>query len=66
MNGMIGFWGEVCIEFVDNVKEKFNIEMMMWDECLLMMVVEWVLLFVDVSCKKCKKVIDKMVVVMIF
>lgn len=34
MNGTIGPRGEACIEFADNVKEKLNIETMMWDERL--------------------------------
>ncbi|WKU24394.1 Holliday junction resolvase RuvX [Priestia megaterium] len=65
MNGTIGPRGEACIEFADNVKEKFNIETMMWDERLSTMAAERVLLSADVSRKKRKKVIDKMAAVMI-
>ncbi|WVE36250.1 Holliday junction resolvase RuvX, partial [Priestia megaterium] len=54
-----------CIEFADNVKEKLNIETMMWDERLSTMAAERVLLSADVSRKKRKKVIDKMAAVMI-
>lgn len=55
MNGTIGPRGEACIEFADNVKEKLNIETMMWDERLSTMAAERVLLSVDVSRKKRKK-----------
>ncbi|AEN87521.1 Holliday junction resolvase RuvX [Priestia megaterium] len=65
MNGTIGPRGEACIEFADNVKEKLNIETMMWDERLSTMAAERVLLSADVSRKKRKKVIDKMAAVMI-
>jgi putative Holliday junction resolvase len=65
MNGTIGPRGEACIEFADNVKEKLNIETMMWDERLSTMAAERVLLSADVSRKKRKKVIDKMSAVMI-
>lgn len=65
MNGTIGPRGEAFIEFADNVKEKLNIETMMWDERLSTMAAERVLLSADVSRKKRKKVIDKMAAVMI-
>jgi putative Holliday junction resolvase len=65
MNGTIGPRGEACIEFADNVKEKLNIETMMWDERLSTIAAERVLLSADVSRKKRKKVIDKMAAVMI-
>ncbi|WP_394532390.1 Holliday junction resolvase RuvX [Priestia aryabhattai] len=65
MNGTIGPRGEACIEFADSVKEKLNIETMMWDERLSTMAAERVLLSADVSRKKRKKVIDKMAAVMI-
>ncbi len=65
MNGTIGPRGEACIEFADNVKEKLNIETMMWDERLSTMAAERILLSADVSRKKRKKVIDKMAAVMI-
>ncbi|MCA1051951.1 Holliday junction resolvase RuvX [Priestia aryabhattai] len=65
MNGTIGPRGEACIEFADDVKEKLNIETMMWDERLSTMAAERVLLSADVSRKKRKKVIDKMAAVMI-
>ncbi|MFP3664957.1 Holliday junction resolvase RuvX [Priestia sp. SIMBA_032] len=65
MNGTIGPRGEACIEFAGNVKEKLNIETMMWDERLSTMAAERVLLSADVSRKKRKKVIDKMAAVMI-
>ncbi|MED4111540.1 Holliday junction resolvase RuvX [Priestia megaterium] len=65
MNGTIGPRGEACIEFADKVKEKLNIETMMWDERLSTMAAERVLLSADVSRKKRKKVIDKMAAVMI-
>ena len=65
MNGTIGPRGEACIEFADNVKEKLNIETMMWDDRLSTMTAERVLLSADVSRQKRKKVIDKMAAVMI-
>lgn len=61
----LAYRGEACIEFADNVKEKLNIETMMWDERLSTMAAERVLLSADVSRKKRKKVIDKMAAVMI-
>lgn len=49
MNNLIGFWGEVLLIYKEKLLEVyFFIEIVMWDERLSIMVVEWLLLEVDV------------------
>lgn len=49
MNNLIGFWGEVLLIYKEKLLEVyFFIEIVMWDERLSIMVVEWSLLEVDV------------------
>ena len=65
MNGSIGFRGEASQDFAEFIKNKFNLEVVLWDERLTTMAAERVLLEADVSRSKRKKVIDKMAAVMI-
>lgn len=59
MNGSLGQKAAQITEFTDNLKEKINIPVTMWDERLTTVAGERVLLQGNVSRKKRKKVIDK-------
>ncbi|MBU8905538.1 Holliday junction resolvase RuvX [Desertibacillus haloalkaliphilus] len=65
MNGTIGPSGEACQAFAEQLKEKFELPVELWDERLTTMAAERMLISADVSRKKRKKVIDKMAAVMI-
>lgn len=65
MNGSIGPRGEASQFYADELKRRFGLPVMLWDERLTTMAAERVLLDADVSRKKRKKVIDKMAAVMI-
>lgn len=65
MNGSIGPRGELCQEFAELLKGRFNLPVHMWDERLTTMAAEKMLVAADVSRKKRKQVIDKMAAVMI-
>lgn len=65
MNGTVGPRGEACRSFAEDLKVKFSIPVVLWDERLSTMAAERLLISGDVSRKKRKKVIDKMAAVMI-
>lgn len=65
MNGSIGPRGEASQLFAQKLKEKFDVQVVLWDERLTTVAAERVLLEADLSRKKRKKVIDKMAAVMI-
>ncbi|RXI99956.1 Holliday junction resolvase RuvX [Anaerobacillus alkaliphilus] len=65
MNGTIGPSGEACQQFADEVKHRFNLPIIMWDERLTTVAAERMLIAADMSRKKRKSVIDKMAAVMI-
>lgn len=65
MNGTIGPSGEMCQQFAEDVKQRTNLDVKMWDERLSTVAAEKMLVSADVSRKKRKKVIDKMAAVMI-
>ncbi len=65
MNGSIGHRGELCQEFAELLKGRFELPVHMWDERLTTMAAEKMLVAADVSRKKRKQVIDKMAAVMI-
>ena len=65
MNNTIGERGQKTLDFGEELKENFGIEVVMWDERLTTMAAERMLLEADVSRKKRKKVIDKMAAVLI-
>lgn len=65
MNGTIGPSGEACQQFAEEVKERFGLPVIMWDERLTTVAAEKMLIAADMSRKKRKKVIDKMAAVMI-
>jgi putative holliday junction resolvase len=65
MNGTIGPRGEACQFYAEELRTRFGLPVILWDERLTTMAAERVLLEADVSRKKRKKVIDKMAAVMI-
>lgn len=65
MNGTIGPSGEACQLFAEQVKEKFDLPVILWDERLTTVAAERMLIAADMSRKKRKQVIDKMAAVMI-
>lgn len=65
MNGTLGPQGEKVLSFVDKIKDKIDIEVVLWDERLTTVAAEKMLISADVSRKKRKKVIDKIAAVYI-
>lgn len=65
MNGTIGPSGEACQQFAEEVKARFQLPVILWDERLSTVAAERMLVSANVSRKKRKKVIDKMAAVMI-
>ncbi len=59
MNNTVGPQGEKVLNFVDKLKKKFNIEIILEDERLTTMAAERTLIEGDISRKNRKKVIDK-------
>ncbi|GAA0177000.1 Holliday junction resolvase RuvX [Clostridium sediminicola] len=59
MNGTIGSQGEKALEFSEILEEKFNLEIIMWDERLTTVAAKKAMLEANMSRKKRKKVIDK-------
>ena len=59
MNNTIGPQGEKVLNFVEKLKNRFNIEIVLEDERLTTMAAERTLIEGDVSRKNRKKVIDK-------
>jgi putative Holliday junction resolvase len=60
MNGTIGYRAEKTLDFVDDLKEEFEMPIITWDERLSTAAAEKTLLEADVSRRKRKEVIDKM------
>ncbi|MDQ0061338.1 Holliday junction resolvase RuvX [Paenibacillus harenae] len=65
MNGTIGPRGEICIAFADQIQQKLNIPVHLWDERLTTVAAERMLIEADVSRKKRKLVVDKMAATLI-
>ena len=65
MNGTIGPRAEMTMEFAEQLKEKVNLPIRMWDERLTTVSAERTLISADMSRKKRKKVIDKMAAMLI-
>lgn len=65
MNGTIGPRGEASQDYAEELRKRFGLPVILWDERLTTVAAERVLLEADVSRKKRKKVIDKMAAVMI-
>ncbi|MBR3310513.1 MAG: Holliday junction resolvase RuvX [Solobacterium sp.] len=63
MNGDIGIRGEISLEFADEMRDRFGIEVITWDERLTTVAAEKLLISADVSRKKRKKVIDQVAAV---
>ncbi|RED84368.1 putative Holliday junction resolvase [Cohnella phaseoli] len=60
MNGTIGPSGENCIAFAEQLRQKLDLPVQLWDERLTTVSAERTLLEADVSRSKRKQVIDKM------
>ncbi|MBF8984781.1 Holliday junction resolvase RuvX [Lutibacter sp. B2] len=58
MNGTIGPQGEKTLKFAEGLKNRFKVEILMWDERLTTVSAERTLISADVSRQKRKKVID--------
>lgn len=58
MNGTVGPQGEKVLEFVEDLKKRFTVEIILWDERLTTVAAERMLISGDVSRKKRKNVID--------
>ena len=65
MNGTIGPRGEICIAFAQQLEQKLNVPVHLWDERLTTVAAERTLLEADVSRKKRKLVVDKMAATLI-
>lgn len=65
MNGTIGPRGEMCQTFAEEIQNRFQISVKLWDERLTTVSAERMLLNADVSRKKRKQVIDKIAAVFI-
>ena len=59
MNNTVGPQGEKVLKFVEEIKEKFGLEIILEEERLTTVAAERLLINGDVSRKKRKKVIDK-------
>lgn len=59
MNNTIGLQAEKVLKFVEEIKEKLDVEVILEDERLTTVAAEKILINGDVSRKKRKKVIDK-------
>lgn len=58
MNGTIGPQGEKVLEFVEGLKNRFKVEIILWDERLTTVAAERSLIEADMRRKKRKTVID--------
>ncbi len=65
MNGSIGPRGEISIAFAEQIKEKLQLPVHLWDERLTTAAAERTLLEADVSRKKRKAAVDKLAAVLI-
>jgi putative holliday junction resolvase len=65
MNNSIGPRGEICIAFSQELQQKLNVPVHLWDERLTTVSATRTLLEADVSRKKRKEVIDKMAAALI-
>jgi RNAse H-fold protein YqgF len=65
MNGTIGPRGEICIAFAEQIGQKLDMPVHLWDERLTTVAAERTLLEADVSRKKRKLVVDKMAAALI-
>jgi len=65
MNGTIGTRGEICIAFAEQIKQKLNLPVHLWDERLTTVAAERTLAEAEVGLKKRKQVVDKMAATLI-
>ncbi|MFD1177029.1 Holliday junction resolvase RuvX [Paenibacillus puldeungensis] len=60
MNGTIGPRGEICMAFAEDLRNRLNLPVHLWDERLTTVSAHRTLLEADLSRKKRKGVVDKM------
>lgn len=60
MNGTIGPRGEICMVFAEDLRNRLNLPVHLWDERLTTVSAHRTLLEADLSRKKRKGVVDKM------
>jgi len=65
MNGSVGPRGEISIAFAEELQQKLDLPVHLWDERLTTVSAERTLIEADVSRKKRKQVIDKMAATLI-
>lgn len=65
MDGSIGERGKLSEQFKEQLEQRLEIEVILWDERMTTMIAEQILINANVSRKKRKKVIDKMAAVVI-
>lgn len=65
MNGSIGPRGEVCMAFAEQLKERLQLPVHLWDERLTTVAAERTLKEAEISLKKRKQVVDKMAATLI-
>lgn len=65
MNNTIGPRGEISIAFAEQLQQKLNLPVHLWDERLTTVAAERTLIEADVSRKKRKLVVDKMAATLI-
>lgn len=65
MNGSIGPRGEVCMAFAQQLKERLQLPVHLWDERLTTVAAERTLKEAEISLKKRKQVVDKMAATLI-
>ncbi|WP_234121060.1 Holliday junction resolvase RuvX [Clostridium hydrogenum] len=59
MNGTVGPQSEKVLQFCEVIKEKLNLEIVMWDERLTTVAAHRAMLEADMSRAKRKKIVDK-------
>lgn len=65
MNGTIGPRGKISEEFANNLRNRLNVEVILWDERMTTVQAQKILIDANISRQKRKKIIDKMAAVVI-
>lgn len=60
MNGSVGPRGEICMAFAEELRQRLQVPVHLWDERLTTVAATRTLLEADVSRRKRKQVVDKM------
>jgi putative Holliday junction resolvase len=59
MNGSIGPRGQVCQQIAEEIQDRYQVPVTLWDERLSTSAVEKTLISADISRRKRKKVVDQ-------